>query len=77
VFNGLEVVFTDGESIQFSLGKLEGNSLFCPNTPTGHLVRGDREFDGAVDATASITLRVAADGSALLADVTYHVIESH
>lgn len=75
-FNALEVVFGTNPSIQFSPSRLEGNSLMCPNIPDGHLINGDREFGGPVLVTASITLRVSDDRRALLADITYHVIEA-
>ena len=75
-FNGLAVEFETGPGIQFSPSRLEGNSLMCPNIPAGHLIRGDKEFGGPVNVSASITLRVADDRRALLADITYRVIET-
>lgn len=75
-FNGLDVEFENSIGTSFSPSRLEGNSLMCPNIPGGHLINGDREFGGPVNVSATVTLRVSDDRRALLADITYHVIET-
>jgi hypothetical protein len=76
-FYGLDVLFESGDHIAFSPSRLEGNTLMCPNIPAGHLINGDRDFGGPVKVDASITLRVSEDRRALLADITYHVVEDN
>jgi len=63
------------EPLQFDGFKLSGEEL-CPNIEDGHLVRGDREFGGAVDIMGAVILRVAPDNSTILADISLSMIES-
>jgi hypothetical protein len=74
LFNRLEIVFSEFESIGFDNLQISGDIL-CPNSAQGHHIAGDREFDGEVDASISVTLRVLPDNSALVADITLHMIE--
>jgi len=69
------VYFNDVEvPLQFPDLKISGTAL-CPNIPDGHLIAGDREFGGDVEANGTITIRVADDNSTLMADVSLHMIE--
>jgi hypothetical protein len=73
-FNHLEVVYEGAVGPQYEGFELKGDFL-CPNSVEGHHIAGDREFGGEVEASISVTLRVLPDNSALVADITLHMIE--
>lgn len=74
--SGFAVYFAGMEEpLQFDDFKIVGKAL-CPNIADGHLVSGDREFGGAVDIMGAVVLRVAADNSTILADISLSMVES-
>jgi hypothetical protein len=75
-FTTLSILLEDGTLLEPSSTRIEGRYLFCPNIPEGHLVRGDRDFNGPVMVTGSVHLYVSPDRRHLFAEVQYHVIEA-
>jgi hypothetical protein len=69
-------VLFDGvpDTVRVPFMTLSGD-FFCPNSVEGHHIAGDRDFGGDVNTSISVTLRVLPDNSALVADITLHMIE--
>jgi hypothetical protein len=73
-FVSIWIYYEDGSVVHMPAARLPGRHVLCPNLMAGHLLGGDRNFSGAVTTTLSITLRVADDNMALLADIQYRII---
>lgn len=74
-FHPFTVVFAEfPDTVHIPYLSLRGDFL-CPNSAEGHHIAGDREFGGEVETSVSVTLRVLPDNSALVADITLHMIE--